>query len=152
MANEANTSASAPVNKRVTVQRTKEKILSTSKQPEARSKIHLGKPTTQEKKEIKRATLLSSWVMKKYKMPRKDHGTLFLCWHLPILDIASIFTAVLHLFCDEKSMSKLERDGHLIEKIDIPVRPKELPDDIVEVDFESSHLSKYFSSQAWHHL
>ena len=49
-------------------------------------------------------------------------------------------------------MSKLERDGQLIEKTDIPARPEELPDDIVEVDFESSHLSKYFSSQAWHHL
>ena len=43
-------------------------------------------------------------------------------------------------------MSKLERDDQLIEEIDIPARPEELPDDIVEVDFESSHLSKYFSS------
>ena len=56
------------------------------------------------------------------------------------------------MFTDETGMSKLERDGQLIEKIDIPARPEELPDDLVEVDFESSHLSKYFSSQAWHHI
>ena len=97
MANEANTSASAPANKKVTVQRTKAKIFSTLKQPGARSKIHLAKPTRQEKKEIERATLLSSWVLKKYKMPRKDHGILFLCWHLPILDIASILLQLYYI-------------------------------------------------------
>ena len=48
-------------------------------------------------------------------------------------------------------MSKFERDGQLIEKTNIPARPERI-DDIVEVDFESSHLPKYFSSQTWHHL
>ena len=75
---------------------------------------------------------------------------LFMCWHLPILDIASILLQLYYIcfVMKQPCLIKLEKDSQLIEKIDIPTKPEELSDDIVEVDFESIHLSKYFSFKA----
>ena len=56
------------------------------------------------------------------------------------------------MFCDKTAMSKLERDGRLLEEADLKLQPEQLPDEVIDVDFESSHLRKYFTSQGWHHL
>ena len=57
------------------------------------------------------------------------------------------------MFCDKTAISKLERGGRLLEEADLKLQPEQLPDEVIDVDFdESSHLGKYFTSQAWHHL
>ena len=49
-------------------------------------------------------------------------------------------------------MSKLERDDQLLEKADLKLRPEQLPDEVIDIDFDCSHLGKYFTSQGWQHL
>ena len=99
IANDTNTSI--PANKKVLPQRTKTKIYPTSKQRAVHTKCHLAKPTRKEKNEIKRTTLLSSWLRKKYTMPRKDYGIfIYLCPHVyQTLQLSMYHILQLHNAC-----------------------------------------------------
>ena len=95
IANDTNTSI--PANKKVLPQRTKTTIYPTSKQRAVHTKCHLAKPTRKEKNEIKKITLLSSWLRKKYRMPRIDYG-IFIYVSTCVPDIA-IEYHILQLHC-----------------------------------------------------
>lgn len=107
----------------------------------------------QEKQKIKRATLVSSWLKKKFKMPRKDYGIFtrihiygkYCYWYM-------FFPAILHMLCDKTTMSKLEKHGQIIDQADIKLGSEQLPDEVLDLDLDGSHLGKYFTLQGWHHL